>query len=182
MTRSSSFSLWVYSALIFIGSNSLGVTHWKLDTKSSKVVPVEKSSKHLAAGESYLEDNPNENPDSQLENDAIIPTLIQRYNSFEAVPGSSTEEPKYIEIPVPSIDDGCIGSLCKNDPNLIIPESVLKETILNTEYTLSDPAKDEKMKTPNRNDISSEFKSNKKTEKLSNDKKVEEKPWTPPNT
>ncbi|KAI6652669.1 Tetratricopeptide repeat protein 17-like [Oopsacas minuta] len=75
MTHSSSLSLWVYGVFIFIGSNSLCVTHWKLDKDSKKVVPIETKDtpKHLAAGGYFQDDN-----------EEIISTLKQRYKRVEA--------------------------------------------------------------------------------------------------
>ena len=93
MTRSSSLGLWVYGALIFIGSNSLCVTHWKLDKDNNKVVPIETkhTPKHLAAGGSLVDDTRDDNTD-------IISTLKQRYGRDSASVDTSH---------IPNVDKKC---------------------------------------------------------------------------
>ena len=81
MTLRHSLSFWVYGVLIFIGSNSLCVTHWKLDRDNNKVVPIEtqQTPKHLAAGVSFLDGKQTRKTD-EMEDENIMSTLKQRYS------------------------------------------------------------------------------------------------------
>ena len=83
----------MYGALIFIGSNSLCVTHWKLDKDNNKVVPIETkhTPKHLAAGGSFVDDTQDDNTD-------IISTLKQRYGRDSASVDASH---------IPIVDEKC---------------------------------------------------------------------------
>ena len=104
MTLRNSLSLWVYGVLIFIGSNSLCVTHWKLDRDNSKVVPIETqhTPKHLAAG-TFLDDKQTGRSD-ESENEVIISTLKQRYKRSTAETVESIEIDK---TPAPNINKKC---------------------------------------------------------------------------
>ena len=119
MTRSSSLGLWVYGALIFIGSNSLCVTHWKLDKDNNKVVPIE--TKHLAAGGSLVDDTRDDNTD-------IISTLKQRYGRDSTSVDTSQ---------IPNVDKKCNVFPCDKLDDM--PEEIrdVKEEHEGSDRTLS---------------------------------------------
>ena len=124
MTLSNSLNLWVYGALIFISSNSLCVTHWKLDRDNNKVVPIETqhSTKHLAAG-SFLDDK----QIGKDENENIISTLELRYR--RSVAETETDSESIDKTPSPNENKICNEFPCdkheeRGDGNVKMEQSL----------------------------------------------------------
>ena len=167
MTYSSSLSLWVYGALIFIGSNSLCVTHWKLDKDNNKVVPIETklTPKHLAAGGSFLDDK----QASRDDNEEIISTLKQRYG--RVVDGDNVLVPTNTPV-MPNTNDKCSVFPCDKIDD-IDKEIDIKENKI--DYEISD-------RTLSRSDSVEESDTEVILEQPDYEKKVQKQPWKSPAT